>query len=276
MKKKNRKIVGYPLNPGILQELEVFNDIPEIEGNFDPDGEWTQIYRIWRCHGYRKSGNQDSGFLRLHRTPVDKDTFTLNIEQYIVNSEFIVRNNIVEVKCQKDLLSTPLQWHQKTRFFNRDGSPINHLNQDEYAQVKGNKISGRRNKNSFQTSITLPFTADWCLFEAVQRFPFKNQKMVEFAIFEGFRLLKSEQRIKYRGKMRLRNKGKEIVLHGFEHIGRGILPYEYWIDQDHRLIFAITSGVAYILDEQVEVATYQAVEKAWQDFRQTHSEGGQS
>ena len=42
---------------------------------------------------------------------------------------------------------------------------------------------------------------------------------------------------------------KKISLQRFEQIGHGILPYEYWLDKNHRLVIAVTGPRAYILDD---------------------------
>ena len=47
----------------------------------------------------------------------------------------------------------------------------------------------------------------------------------------------------------------------FSQIGHGILPYEYWLDDRHRLQVVITHSRAYILDDGAE-AKLAAILKA--------------
>ena len=69
-RKASRTIVGSPLTPGLLGELDALGKLPSTPGDFKPDGNWVNKYRIWTCHGYRESGNQDVGFVRLkHLNP---------------------------------------------------------------------------------------------------------------------------------------------------------------------------------------------------------------
>ena len=51
---------------------------------------------------------------------------------------------------------------------------------------------------------------------------------------------------------RLEKSGLELLC--FHQIGGGILPYEYWLDSNHRLIAVITGNRAYLLDEGAENA----------------------
>ena len=62
---KKRTIVGYPLVPDLLGDLNLLQGFPETPADFDPNGQWTNTYRIMTCHGYREEGNEDIGLLRL-------------------------------------------------------------------------------------------------------------------------------------------------------------------------------------------------------------------
>ena len=43
--------------------------------------------------------------------------------------------------------------------------------------------------------------------------------------------------------------GQEMVtLHRFVQTGHGTLPYEWWLDQAHRLVMVVTHSRVYILD----------------------------
>ncbi|MHC4324102.1 MAG: hypothetical protein ACYSUX_07500 [Planctomycetota bacterium] len=55
MAKKKRTIVGSPITPSMLVELDAVTKFSPAPGNFNPAGNWTHSYRIWTCHGYRES-----------------------------------------------------------------------------------------------------------------------------------------------------------------------------------------------------------------------------
>ncbi len=77
-KKSRRTIVGSPLTPTLLDELGALRDFPPSSEDFKPDGNWVNTYRIWTCHGYRESGNQNVGFIRIeHTAGKTNESFTL-------------------------------------------------------------------------------------------------------------------------------------------------------------------------------------------------------
>ena len=41
-------------------------------------------------------------------------------------------------------------------------------------------------------------------------------------------------------------------MHWFHQIGYGVLPYEYWLDDRHRLLAVATHARAYLLDDGAE------------------------
>ena len=93
-----------------------------------------------------------------------------------------------------------------------------------------------------------PITADWCLFEAVQRLPFESTTPLVVDILEGLSVHKYNQRLSYRGLYTRANNS----LQWFHQIGHGVLPYEYWLDNHHRLQMVTTGARTYILSDDAE------------------------
>ena len=75
---------------------------------------------------------------------------------------------------------------------------------------------------------------------------------MSFDLLEGLRLSKPRHRLFYRGVYPIKMDGRDIPLHCFVQLGRGILPYEYWLDDRNRLLAAVSMNKAYILDEKAE------------------------
>ena len=69
-------------------------------------------------------------------------------------------------------------------------------------------------------------------------------------MLEDLELLKPGQRLYYAGSDEFPVGGKQMKLHSFEQLGWGIIPYTYWLDESHRLIVAIGSLRAYVLDSK--------------------------
>jgi hypothetical protein len=245
-KKSPRTIVGSPLTPTLLNELSALRDFPPSSEDFKPDGNWINTYRIWTCHGYRESGNENVGYLRIKRLIDSDSSIVLKVHQEILQADALV--NIVEatIECRNNQLASPIQWRVSSRFIDSDSIPISQLSSNETGSA-GVGLNGS--------------SCDWCLFEAVQRLEFNRQTSLNFDMLEGLSLLKKDQHLSYRGLFPTKIGDENIPLHCFVQLGNGILPCEYWLDNHHRLLLVTSMNKAYIFDEQGETITWQVIEK---------------
>ncbi len=255
-KKKQRTIVGSPLTPTLMEELGALNNYPPSSEDFKPDGNWVNTYRIWTCHGYRKSGNQNVGFLRIKRLINSQSSLTLKVHQEVLQADAFV--NIIEatIDCRNNQLASPIQWKVSSRFRGANGKFISELSSND------NDVADERLDRS---------TGDWCLFEAVQRLKTSKKTILAFDMLEGLILLKKDQRLFYRGLHPTRIGGENRPLHCFVQLGSGILPCEYWLDDHHRLLVVISMNKAYILDEQAEKITRRLVENERKSYEKRKS-----
>jgi hypothetical protein len=249
--KKKRAIVGYPLTPNVLDELGAggsFSSAP-----FSPAGNWTNVYRIWACHGYRESGNEDRGTLKIQRSPSQsEDTFTLHVTQKIENDRDLLHTLDAQILCNNDNLATPLQWQTKSEFYDPNGKAVQDLRTEQQGRIIGNTISIETNGKTQTYENARPITGDWCLLEAVQRMPCRNSTIVTMDILKEMALLQRDHQIVYDDKKTFTIGGKPIELYHFQQLGRGMLPYDYWLDKHHRLQVFVTLSIAYICDEKAE------------------------
>jgi flagellar biosynthesis GTPase FlhF len=72
--------------------------------------------------------------------------------------------------------------------------------------------------------------------EAVQRLPFATPKTGAFDVLEEMELLRPGHKLHFAGDRR------------FHHTGPGLLPYEYWLAEDHRLLKRAGTVDAVLLD----------------------------
>ena len=255
-KKTQRTIVGSPLTPTLLNELSALRDFPPSSENFRPVGNWVNTYRIWTCHGYRESGNQNVGFLRITRIGDPDKTFTLNIHQEVAQTDGIT--NIIDgtIKCRNNQMASPIQWKVASRFIDSDSKPVSQLSVNETGS-SGVGLNGS--------------SCDWCLFEAVQRLEFNRKTLLNFDMLEGLSLLKKDQHLSYRGLYPTKIGGENIPLHCFVQLGSGILPCEYWLDGHHKLLVVTSMNKAYIFDEQAEKITRQVIEQERKSYEKRKS-----
>lgn len=252
-RKSKRTIVGMPLTPALLKELGGVSKFPPPSEDFNPEGNWVHTYRIWTCHGYRESGNQNVGFVRISRAGDKRNkSFTLKIHQEVEETDEML--NIIEarIRCLSNQLASPVQWQLSSRFIEADKKPVPEVGTEEKARIDGNVMRVETGGRTFKRKVGTQLACDWCLFEALQRLTFKKASSLLFDMLEGLSLLKKGHRLSYRGVYPTKIDAEDVPFHCFEHLGRGILPYEYWLDDSHRLLAAITMNKAYILDDQAE------------------------
>jgi len=271
-KKKKRTIVGSPLTPVLLAELGALDEFPRMPKDFDPRGDWVNTYRIWTCHGYRESGNYNVGFVRIRRAASkSKEEFMLFVHQQVVQVDGIL--NVINARMiyLNDQLASPIEWYLSSRFANPDGRDVSELGTEETVLIKGNVMSVKAGGRSFKRKVAGRLSCDWCLFEAVQRLKFDKKSSLAFDMLEPLSLLKEGQRLSYRGAHPMKIGSKDVSLHCFHQLGHGILPYEYWLDEKHRLQVVTSMNKTYILDNQAEQIIKQRTEQLRRAYQRTKS-----
>ena len=234
MAKKDRTIVGENITPTVLRELGTVDEFPRTPSDFQPEGNWTNNYRIWTCHGYRESGNQTVGSLRITRRTESEKGFILEVQQEIIQTDGQIEIIEARIKCLCDGLATPTESQLERRFKN----------------LKDKSRSSRFiRKRIFSEGSIAGKASDWSLFESVQRMDFNEKSSISFDLLEGMSVLKEKHKLSYRGVYPMVIDTESVPLHCFVQLGRGILPTEYWLDSSHRLLTVISMNKAYILEE---------------------------
>ena len=268
MTKKKRTIVGSPLTPVLLEELGALAEFPLSPEDFNPKGNWVNTYRIWTCHGYRESGNQNVGLSRIERLAGKSlESFTLKVHQEVVEVDGMLNVLDAEIQCLNNQLASPTLWYLSSRFIKGDDKPLGKLGTEEQVSVNKNIMTIQTAIQTSKRKVPSELSCDWCLFEAVQRLAFDEKSSLVFAMLEGLSLLKEDQRLSYRGAYPMKIATKDLPLHRFDQLGCGILPYEYWLDDNHRLLAAITMNKAYILDEQAERLIRQRTDQLRRSYK---------
>ncbi len=273
MAKKNAKrtIVGSPLTPSLLKELGAIDEFPETPKDFDPEANWVNMYRIWTCHGFRESGNQNVGFLRIERlTGKSNAAFTLKVHRHIVEADGIVHIIDAEIQCQNDQLASPVRWRLSSRFIEVDGR-VQQLSIQEKARIEENVMILQKGSQILKRKVSSRLTCDFSIFEAVQRLKFDKGSLLSFDMLEGLSLLKQGHRLSYGGVYPMKMSGNNVFLHRFDQLGDGILPYEYWLDNNHRLMAVTSMNKAYILDDQAVKTIKQKIEQLRKSYMRTKS-----
>ncbi len=248
--------IGKPLGPRIIESIGVLEALPTVPDGFDPNQAWTHAYRIWGTHGYRMFQNKNMGCLKIHRRPgPDDGRVALEVRKELVSADGIVQIIEAELTCRDDMLLTPMSWKVTSSFTDTEGTLVPELSTRWSGRVEDGALMHTIDGNETRQTLRPHYTCDWCLFDVVQRMG--QTGVDDFDLLEGLSVIKNNHRLRP-----LENHQEEIAftagpLRCVVHVGRGIVPHEYWIDQNHRLVMVFTGTVAYILDEEAEASAKQ-------------------
>ncbi|HUW16834.1 MAG TPA: hypothetical protein VMW94_07130 [Actinomycetes bacterium] len=241
--------VMHPLDPTIMTEIGGLKTPPPAADDFDPGADRTAHFRIWTCYGHRSGSNRDMGSLRIDRK-AEPDGQRLTVRQTVLNSQGKRHTIGATVRCKTDALASPGEWTLTSTFSgaHMDGLPA--FDTKETGRINGGTWETSTDGARYHQEVAPPVTGDWCLFEAVQRLPFREAAPLRFHVLEGLSVLKKDHRLWYGGKRGVTWGSEKRPLHRFCQVGRGVYPYEYWLDDRHRLLLVTTGPRACILDPQ--------------------------
>ncbi len=254
-RKAGRTVVAEPLTPTLLARLGALDSLPETPPDFDPARSWVNKYLIFTCHGYVESGNQGIGVLRLEREPEERGAgFLFRVRQRIVHDTGHVHEIEVLARCHADRLATPIEWRLLSRIEDPGGRELRGLQSEDRGSFDAGKIVVKRGSAERVRPWKGPLTSDWGLMEAVQRLDPGADNSGLFSLLQGFAVMRSGQEI-----VAVRQERVGEVVGGpllrVTQIGRGVLPYDYWLLPGPRRLAILTTGArAYILDERADEA----------------------
>jgi len=261
-KQNQRTIIGRPLTPQLLYELNVLHGFPPPPPGFDPAGSWKATYRIWACHGYHKTGNKDVGLFEItSKSTPNERIFQLHIRHQLVQVDGFLHQLDARLWCRRDTWASPVAWQLTSRFLKPDGQPLPALTIQQSARIENGTLKLRTNQHLTQQQLARTVTSNWSLFEAIQRLDFTSAALPAVDMLEGLSILKPQQRISYQGPTSVHFGNVTIQLHRFVQLGPGILPTEYWLDPQHRLLLVTSMNKVYVLDDQAQTILQTQLQK---------------
>ena len=240
------KRIGRPVTPASLAEYGALKT-PAPTSDFDPAGPWKQVYRIWMTGG---AWDNLRGIATIERSATKDGAFNLNVvEELGMDRMRSLHETTVDARLTEDAIATPKKWSLTSRVFD-----VKTKKEFVEGTVRQSGVcDGRTIKlktNGFDDKAKAPkaWTSNWPLFEAVQRLPRKKIKPLEFEVLDDFDTMKTDHRLTCRGEETLLFGGKPTTVTRYDEIGRGTLPWSYYVDERGRLLLALTQLRAYILD----------------------------
>jgi hypothetical protein len=247
-----RKKAAHPLTPEYLRAQGGFTSFPTVKTGYSSSGDWTHRYDVWTSRGIVEQGKgiELLGFIELERrTGGPGQQFTLEVVQELKSDRDVTNRLTTQIQCKEDELASPVSWRLTSEHTIGDTAVRPPVDFSETATATPGKLNIKRGNETLLRPLPARFTGCWNLIEAVQRLKFGARRPISFSLLEGLTRVKGEMEIFYDGTYSFDVGGHPLNTHRFVQIGRGILPYEYFVDDLHRVLLVITFCKAYILKE---------------------------
>jgi len=219
------------------------------QGAFDPVSAWTLRYARHGLIPERdgQPGGARAGSLTLTFSPSPLKRQLRAVET--VTAGFSSPTYTAVMACADNDLLTPQSWTLQVGW---QSGQLARMRPGEIDQTRSGRLDGKELVYKGATERRRPaperWTALWNLFAAVQRLPFEASSTLAFDLFEELDLHKPGQRLAYIGPQSVSLGGSDRPLHVFEQTGRGVLPWRWWLDEQHRVLLAAGGRRAYLLE----------------------------
>ena len=241
-----------PLTLAALEQYGALAGYAPPQGEFDPGGTWKHAYRVWMVAGGglipKPADVHYRGLMEIERRPLpDGKAVTLAVHQSIIQHTG-VHETAALITCAADALASLRRWKLVNTVCDPLMKPMPEAGVKQSGKVDQGTVTVEHGGRTATFEAPPPLTTNWSLFDAVQRMPRNTGPPAEFAMLQECDLLKPSQQITYRGTGEHTLGGNTVRLHHWQHVGEGILPYDYYADQQGRLLVAVGGLRAYILD----------------------------
>jgi len=242
-------------------------------GEFDPNGSWETVYGVYTLGSFGPAGRK-VGSLRLKSSAGEAGQSVLEVQYDKTVGGVGAQRATGKVVCRGDRLCSPERWSFGYGTIDAGGRtlPGSALEKTAVAGEGWVEINdGRRRR---RVDVGPAFTLHWTLLVAVQRLPRQPSPPIQFTLIEHFDQVKPKQTLSFRGtteimlgeRMVQRKQleqlekgrivhtvmapegGETVRLHSFDHLGWGVVPWVYWVDDAGRLLFAVSGLEAYLIE----------------------------
>lgn len=242
---------GRVLTPERLLEYGAL-DTPIPEAPFDPEGDWTQTWRVWLLKRNARDMNH-RGYILLKRKPdTDHSSFNIEVDQaHIQTAQASVHETLARISCLANPLSTPRSWEIQTRLIDvKENREITSAATHKSGSLVDGKMKVECNNRTSLRSIPVgSVSSNWTILEALQRTMKPRETTYRFTFLDELDKIKPKHRLCHRKYTKVNFGSKTHSAHCYQQIGQGALPWLYYIDEKtSRLLLAINGLRAYILD----------------------------
>ena len=150
------------------------------------------------------------------------------------------------IRCRADALASPVSWRFSSETRRGGGAVLPRTPLEKSGKIAEERIVIAEEGKTRQITLGPDIAVNWALFDAVQRLKRETFEPIRFTMLDHFDQVKAGQVLSYRGAIEVAFGGGTIRLHGFDELGEGIVPWVYWVDEQGRLLFAVSGIEGYI------------------------------
>jgi len=239
-----------PITPFQLKENGIGVEKFELEKEFDHNCNWENTYRMvaaWGNDPNKASYQFDYGYLKIAMTVID-DKRRLEVNQEIITKDLTLMKVQATIILNSKVTHAIESWEKQVTAYDDTGKIILESSMMEKGYVTDEKMKIERGLHTIEKRITGRIADLWTMMAAVQNRDKKQTNFDEFMMLEWLTILRSNQHY-YPHNEEVDCHGK---LYRTYQIGKGIIPIDYWTNQQGRLCYVTTGNLAWVLDRNAE------------------------
>ncbi len=215
------------------------------EGTFDPAGTWVQEYD-YVALGYWHFRTQ--GSLRIARRPIGNGSVSLRFDMDRIGRTGYSHYIVAEMEAHDDALAVPKAWRMEAKIAKSgDDPPYLFSGMRKMGRLEGATLTVVTGGDAESTALPGPCTCKWSLIDVAQRLPREKTERLRFSLIDEFDEVRHNQYITYRTTAMLPLRDGPAKLTAYEHLGEGVIPTVYWVDERGRTLFVVTGVEAFVL-----------------------------
>jgi len=217
-------------------------------GPFDPAGPWRQRYGVYTLAG-RSVTARRVGQVMLRRRVGQKGNVALEMQyrKNLTPGAVHAVDAVMHTRADSRL-STPRTW-SFTSWTQRGAKSVAGTQLKKTATADGKAITIKDSRHTRTIRLAGQYTLNWCLFDAVQRLAREKTEPIRFTLIDHFDQVKGGQTLSFRKVVDAPVAGgRKVRVHGYDLVGRGNVPFTFWVDAGGRLLFVVAGLEGYFLE----------------------------
>jgi len=218
-------------------------------GQFAPAAAWTQTYGVYTLAGRSPAGGgRRVGRVELKRAVGSKGAAALHVRYDRSLTGGAHRTAGTIHTRADDTLNQPRTWTFQTQLLDAGGKPILHTRQSKTGTFADGVVQIKDAAGTKRHKVPGRCLMNWALFDTVQRLAGEKTEPIAFTLIDHFDQVKGGYTLSCRKTLGVAVGGRTIRLRAYDQLGRGNVPWVYWVDEQGRLLLIVAGLEAYMLE----------------------------